>query len=149
MFLPPATQDQLAFGHKDWPTACRELGSRGYADDAARILGSDQSPDKAYVAWWKDQVALCTGEGLAQQAELLATMDARDFLPHVKVPILIMAPTRSQLAVLEGKNSQRELHEMVPGSVLKIVDGVGHEIYVDCAAECQGLYLEFLGGLKN
>ncbi|KAM0805953.1 Alpha/Beta hydrolase protein [Usnea florida] len=149
MFLPLATQKALAFGHGSWPAACRELGSRGYAEGAAEALGTDRLSDKAYLKWWKDQVAMCTGEGLAGHAELLSTMDARDYLGDIEIPMLILAPTKSSLANLDGANSQRELHEKVAGSKLEVVDGTGHEIYVDRAEECQEVYLKFLGGLEK
>ena len=50
--------------------------------------------------------------------------------------MLILAPTKSSLATLDGENSQRELYEKVAGSKLEVVDGAGREIYVDCAEEC-------------
>ena len=80
MFLPIEAQNQLAFGHSSWAAACRELESRGHAEHAANILGTDRMPDKAYLTWWKDQVTMRSGEGLAGHAELLSKMDARDYL---------------------------------------------------------------------
>ena len=149
MLLPIQAQEQLAFGHASWPTACRELGSRAYAVDAAKILGTENLPDKAYVQWWKDQVAACSTEGLAGQAELLSKLDARTFVGDIKSPTLILAPSKSVLANLDGENSQRELQERIPGSKLVVVNGLGHEIYVDCPEECQRAYLEFLADLKK
>ena len=101
------------------------------------------------LKWWKDQVAMCTGEGLAGHAELLSTMDARDYLGGIKIPTLILVPTKSSLANLDGENLQRELHEKVAGSKLEVVDGAGHEIYVDRAEECQEVYLNLLAGLEK
>ncbi|CAD6585730.1 MAG: hypothetical protein ASARMPRED_002295 [Alectoria sarmentosa] len=49
LFLPVATQNSLAFGHGSWPAACRELGARGYAESAAKALGTDNMSDKAYL----------------------------------------------------------------------------------------------------
>ena len=94
-------------------------------------------------------MAMCTGEGLARHAELLSIMDARDYLGDIKIPMLILAPIKSSSANLDGANSQRELHEKVAGSKLEVVDGAGHEIYVDRAEECQEVYLSFLRGLKK
>ena len=149
MLLPLQAQDQLAFGHASWPAACRELGSREYAVHAAKILGTENLPDKAYVQWWKDQVAACSSEGLAGQAELLGTLDARNFVGEIKTPMLILAPSKSVLANLDGENSQRELQKRVPGSELVVVNGLGHEIYVDCPEDCQKAYIEFLADLKR
>ena len=94
-------------------------------------------------------MAICSGEGLAGHADLLSTTDARDYLKDIRVlvPILILAPSSSSLAPLEGIGSQRELHEKVAGSKHEVVHGAGHEIYVDCAEECQKAYLGFLSDL--
>ena len=149
MFLPQAAQDTLAFGHRSWPAACREMGSSAYAANAAKILGTDQMPDKAYVKWWISQVAMCSAEGLAGQAELLGKLDARNFVRDIKVPTLILAPTKSSLANLKGTDSQEELHGKIAGSKLVVIDGVGHEIYVDRPEECQKAFLEFLADLRK
>lgn len=129
MFLPATTQNGLAFGYSRWPAACRELRSRRYVEGAAEALGTDRLSDKAYLSWWKDQVAKCTGKGLAGHAELLSTMNARNCLGDITVPMLILAPAKSRLAVLEGLDSQRELHEKVVWSRLEVVDGTCHEMY--------------------
>jgi pimeloyl-ACP methyl ester carboxylesterase len=148
MYLPPAAQDWLAFGYSSWPAACRELGARGWGIEGLKLLGTDQIADKAYLKWWIDQVALPSGGGLADHAELLAKMDARKFVGDIKVPMLILAPTRSRMAPLDGPDSQRDLQARVKGSKLVVIDGAGHEIYVDRAEECQKAYLEFLAGLR-
>jgi pimeloyl-ACP methyl ester carboxylesterase len=148
MYLPPAAQEWLAFGHSSWPAACRELGARGWGVEGLKLLGIDQVADKAYLEWWIDQVAVPGGDGLADYAGLLAKIDARKFVGDIKVPTLILAPTKSRMAPLDGQDSQRELQARVKGSKLVSIDGAGHEIYVDRADECQKAYLEFLGALK-
>lgn len=74
-------------------------------------------------------------------------MDARDYLKDIRVPMLILAPSSSSLAPLEGKDSQRELYEKVARSKLEVVHGTSHEIYIDCAEECKKAYLGFLSDL--
>ena len=44
--------------------------------------------------------------------------------------MLILAPANSSLATMDGKTSQRELHEKVIGSKPVVIDGAGHEIYL-------------------
>ncbi len=90
-----------------------------------------------------------SGEGLAQHAELLTKLDNRELVEEIEVPMLILAPRNSRMARLEGEDSQMELHERVKRSVLKAIDGKGHEIYVDEAEECQRAFLEFLGSLRK
>ena len=146
MYLPQAAQDLLAFGHSSWPAACRELGSRGWAIAAASVLGTDQIPDKAYVQWWVDQVAVPSGDALADHAELLAKVDARSLVADIKVPMLILAPANSKMTTVED---QRKLQEQVKGSKMVVVHGKGHEIYVDQPEECQRAFLDFLEGLAR
>jgi hypothetical protein len=57
-------------------------------------LGTDQIADKAYVKWWIEQVAVPSGESLADYAELLSNVDAHRFVGDTKVPMLILAPRR-------------------------------------------------------
>jgi len=149
MYLPAAAQEWLAFGHSSWPAAMREMGSRGWAVEGMKLLGTDQIDDKAFLEWWVDEIAIMSGEGLAQHAELLAKLDARTFVGDIKVSMLILAPRNSRMARLEGPDSQTELHERVKGSVIKAINGKGHEIYVDQAEECQRAFLDFSGGLKK
>ena len=75
-------------------------------------------------------MAVPSGEGLADHAELLVKVDAREFVGDIKVPMLILAPTNSRMAPLDGQDSQRELQAKVKGSRIVPIDGVGHEIYV-------------------
>ena len=149
MYLPPAAQEWLAFGHSSWPAACRELGSRGWALEGLKLLGTDQMADKAYLQWWIEQVAVASGDGLADHAELLARMDTRELVKEIHVAMLVLAPTKSRMAPLDGKDSQKELQAKVKGSRLVAIDGAGHEIYVDRAEECQNQYLQFLAALKS
>jgi hypothetical protein len=135
--------------HQHWPQACRSLGCRGYAIHAARILETDHFPDKVYVQWRNDQVSLCSTEGLASQAELLSKLDARSFVRDTKKPMMILAPSQSSLANLEGENSQRELQRRVARSKIVVINGERHEIYIDCPVDCQKSYLNFLANLHE
>ena len=143
-YLPPAALKLFAFDKKDWPTACRELGARGWAEALSRIPGTIPISDPAYLPWYLDQIAVSDGEGLAQYAEFLSTLDARPYLNRIKVPMLILVPTESAAVKVED---QKELSKVVEGSELAIVEGGGHEIYVTQAEKCQNLFLRFLESL--
>ncbi|KAF2462452.1 Alpha/Beta hydrolase protein [Lineolata rhizophorae] len=142
--LPPATQGFLAMGRASWPEACRALGSRGWGQELAKLGGTMSSADDGYRRWWLEQLSVSSGEGLASYAEFLCTLDARPYLGRIKVPMLILAPTRSAATKIE---EQKEVQAQVPGSKLVPIDGAGHEIYVDSAEECQNVYREFLAAL--
>lgn len=139
-YLPQAALEKFAFGLADWPTACRTLGSRGWAEALSRGPGTVPSTDTAYLEWWINQVAQSDGEGLAGYAEFLSTLDSRPFLREVSVPMLILAPKNS--AVMQVKHME-EVAEQVPGAILKVVDVPSHEIYVTGAEQCQAEAMKF------
>jgi pimeloyl-ACP methyl ester carboxylesterase len=139
--LPPQALELFAFGRKDWPSACRELGARGWAEEMARVPGTIPIADAEYLPWYLDQIAISSGEGLAQYAEFLGTVDARPFLKKIKTPMLVLCPTESVAVKVE---EQRTLAEEVERCTLELVEGGGHEIYVTRAEVCQELFLKFL-----
>lgn len=145
-YLPPAATNLFAFGHQDWPTACRELGARGWAEKLSQVPGTVSVPEPAYLQWWIDQISLSSAEGLAGYAEFLCTLDARPFLKRIKTPILILAPANSAATTVE---EQRGIQRLVEGARLEVIHGKGHEIYVDMAEECQKAVLSFLSGLSG
>jgi pimeloyl-ACP methyl ester carboxylesterase len=144
--LPPPALKLFAFDRKDWPTACRELGSRGWAEALSRIPGTIPIADPKYLPWYLDQIAISDGEGLAQYAELLSGLDARPSLPQIRVPMLVLAPTESVAVRIED---QKALANSIKGCKLVLVEGGGHEIYVTRADECQKVFLDFLVVLKQ
>ncbi|KAF2000988.1 alpha/beta-hydrolase [Amniculicola lignicola CBS 123094] len=142
-YLPPAALQLFAFDKKDWPTACRELGSRGWALALSNIPGTIPIQDPDYLPWYLSQIAISNGEGLAQYAGFLSTLDARPYLAQIKVPMLILAPSQSAATKVE----EQEMIAEETGGKLKVIDGPGHEIYVTMAEECQKEFLEFLDGV--
>ncbi|GAB7349173.1 hypothetical protein MBLNU459_g8108t1 [Dothideomycetes sp. NU459] len=144
-YLPPPALELFAFGHESWPTACRQLGSRGWGEALSRVPGTVSVPDPEYIKWWIEQVAISSGEGLAGYAQFLSTLDGRPFLKQIKLPMLILAPANSAATKL---TEQRDIQSQVAGSKLEVVNGKGHEIYVEVPEQCQKAVLEFLGGLN-
>lgn len=148
LYMPAAAQEMLAFGHKDWPAACRELGSRGWGEAVLKVLGGDQAPDKEFLKWWLDQVSVPSGDGLGDHAVLLCdkSFDARRIMNDIKVPMLMLTPGNSKLVNIDEQN---QLRDAVEGARMEIVTGLGHEIYLDQAESCQQIYLEFLKNLAG
>jgi pimeloyl-ACP methyl ester carboxylesterase len=144
--LPPPALKLFAFDKHDWPTACRELGSRGWAEALSQIPGTIPTSDPAYLPWYLDEIAISDGEGLAQYAEFLSTLDARPFLSQIRVPVLVLTPTESAAVKVEDM-------EALAGGVercrLALVKGGGHEIYTTRADRCQSVFLDFLDGLQS
>jgi pimeloyl-ACP methyl ester carboxylesterase len=142
--LPPVALKLFAFEEHDWPAACRKLGSRGWAEALSKIPGTIPISDPDYLPWYLDQIAISDGEGLAQYAEFLSTLDARPFLSQIQVPMLILAPTESAAVRVEDT---RALVESVEACRLVLVEGGGHEIYTTRAERCQSVFMKFLGSL--
>jgi pimeloyl-ACP methyl ester carboxylesterase len=143
-YLPPQALKLFAFDRPDWPTACRELGSRGWAEALSRIPGTIPISDTDYLPWYLDQIAISDGEGLAQYAEFLSTLDARPFLSQIRVPMLVLVPTESVAVRIED---QKALADSIQGCSLALVEGGGHEIYVTRPNKCQSIFLDFLEAL--
>lgn len=142
--LPPKALSLFAFSHSDWPTACRSLGSRGWAESLTKVPGTVRNSDPRYLNWWIDQAALSSSEGLAGYAQFLSRLDARDYLPLIRIPMLILAPTNSAAISMED---QEKIRAEVPGCQLVKVNGAGHEIYTENAIECQDAFLAFLNDI--
>ncbi|KNG47598.1 mitochondrial carrier protein [Stemphylium lycopersici] len=144
-YLPPPALQLFAFDKKDWPSACRELGSRGWAEALSRIPGTIPVSDANYLPWYLDQIGVSDGEGLAQYAGFLSTLDARPWLDKITVPTLILSPTQSAAVKVEDMEA---LQKTIQKSMLVLIDGPGHEIYVTQAEKCQEAFLRFLEDLK-
>lgn len=143
-YLPEAALSLFAFGKSSWPAACRELGARGWGEALSKVPGTMSVPDPEYAQWWIEQVGLSTGEGLAGYAEFLSKIDSRPYLELIKVPMLILAPSRSAATKLE---EQRSIEAKVAGAQLVVINGTGHEIYVEMPEECQRAFGDFLASL--
>lgn len=145
-YLPPSALSLFAFNHPDWPTACRALGARGWTEALSKIPGTIPISDPAYLPWYLSRISVSEGEGLAQYAEFLMTLDARPYLKDIKVPTLVLAPKNSVATSVE---EQEGLVRSIEGARLEVVDAVGHEIYVTGAETCQRAFLGFLENLHT
>lgn len=141
-YLPPKALEMFAVGQPaSWPEACRTLGSRGWAEALAELPGTVCVDEDGYVAWWVDQVARSTGDGLAGYAEFLSQLDARPFLSCIRVPVLILAPRSS--AVVSVADMEELARQIGASANLVVIDAPGHEIYVSGADQCQAAVLKF------
>jgi len=142
--LPQPALDFFSFGHKDWPTACRVMGSKGWATALSKATGTVTSSDPDYVEWWINQVSVSDGDGLAGYAKFLSTLDAREFLGKISVPMLILAPKHSAVMSVDQMEG---VAAKVAGSRLAVIDAPGHEIYTTGAIQCQAATMEFWNSL--
>lgn len=142
--LPPSAQTEWALGLESWEAACRAMGPQAYFQALAKMPGGVGQPDPAYTTWWLEQVAINSSEGWARYARFLSTFEIRPLYKDIvdsKMPLLILAPTKSRNTPFEDQEAQRD---HLPGCTFVVVDGQGHEIFVDKAELCQKAVLEFL-----
>jgi pimeloyl-ACP methyl ester carboxylesterase len=71
--------------------------------------------------------------------------DTSPLLPQVKVPTLVLAPSRSPITWL---SDQIKMRTLIPNARIAVVEGSGHEIYVDRAEECIEAFKKFLHSLN-
>ena len=147
--LPASFLKEQAQGREDWETACRTMGTKGIMRGLANMPGGLGQTDQEYSKWWMEQVGLTRAEGLARYAKFLSSLDVRQFhqgIREAKLPVLILAPTRSRNTNLED---QMKYKETIPDCRIVEIDGRGHEIFVDKAEECQKTLLDFLREVKK
>lgn len=65
-------------------------------------------------------------------------------LPQITVPTLVLAPARSPITPL---TDQITMHTLIANARIAVVEGPGHEIYVDEPAECLNALRKFLRSL--
>lgn len=144
--LPPAAQKMFAFECTDWPTACLQLGSRGWAQSLASVPGTVSMSEVGYMDWWIEQASKSSSEGLAGYADFLCKVDCSPYLHQINLPTLILAPMRSAATTIED---QKNIQARIPGSKLVFIDAPGHEIYVQEPEACQEAFLKFLETLAT
>jgi len=132
--LPHARLDNLvkATGHKnmgnaldnmpiaDWVRANLQTGS-------LTTLGPDHT--RWIIAEWeKNPVHVLKGI-----IGMLPSVDLSEMLPKIAVPTLLLCPARSMLTT---PREQTKMRDMIPLGRMEVIDGSGHEIYVDQAPAC-------------
>jgi pimeloyl-ACP methyl ester carboxylesterase len=110
------------------------------------MSGTVSVPDKEYIKWWVDEVAVSDSKGLAGYADLLCKVDCRDFLEDINVPTLILAPIRSAVTSVE---EQKNIQARIPGAELELIDASGYDIYVEKPEACQVVFLRFVQSLPR
>jgi len=71
--------------------------------------------------------------------------DVTDLLPQIRVLTLLLAPARSSFAPL---SEQVKIRDTISGAQIAMIDGRGHEIYVDEPEACTAALLKFLRSLE-
>jgi pimeloyl-ACP methyl ester carboxylesterase len=143
--IGPAAQKLFAFGRQSWQSALMEMGSEGWARELLSRPGTFPSADPAQIEWAIRQFGRASAGSLAGYSTVISTTDISRLLPEVKVPALILAPTRSAATSLDEQDS---IAAALPQSEIVQIDGAGHEIYIDRPAECISALRRFLAAFR-
>lgn len=142
--IGPAAQRLFSFGRDSWQKALLEMGSEGWARELLSHPGTFPSSDPAQIEWAIHQFGRASARSLAGYSTVISTTNITPLLPQVKVPALVLAPTRSAATSIE---EQESIAAALPQSEIVQIDGAGHEIYIDRANECVAALRQFLAGL--
>jgi pimeloyl-ACP methyl ester carboxylesterase len=142
--IGPAAQQFFAFGHADWQTAFRELGSEGWARALASQAGTVPQHEADYREWAIREMGRTPVHVLEGYSRVVSELDVTPLLPQVAAPTLILAPTHSAATPL---SEQVELRDAIPGARFAAVEAPSHEIYVDEPVQCTEALRLFLRSL--
>jgi pimeloyl-ACP methyl ester carboxylesterase len=144
--IPPRVQKMFALGYEDWPTALGKLGSGGWARALMESGGGLTGGNPAHMQWVIEQWARTPTHVLQGLCRAVPTVDVAPLLPQIKVPTLILAPANSALEPLKAQVAMRDA---IQGARIAVIDGKGHEIYVDQPEACAAALLKFINSLSS
>lgn len=101
----------------------------------------EQKPDIIEERVSKQLEYPTSAHGATRQAEAVAGHDTYELLPKIKVPTLVIAGDNDRLIPVENS---RILASRIPGAELAIIEGAGHEFFIEAAEEANRTILDFL-----
>jgi pimeloyl-ACP methyl ester carboxylesterase len=144
--VPQSVQRHFSLGYADWHTALGALGSGGWAKalmERGGLAGGDVAP--ARQDWIVQEWAKTPTHVLQGMCRLVPGLNVSSLLPEVHVPTLLLAPARSAFSPLA---EQVQVRDAIPGARIAVIEGRGHEIYVDNPEDCIATLLSFLRSLQ-
>jgi pimeloyl-ACP methyl ester carboxylesterase len=142
--IPPRVQKVFSLGYEDWPTALGKLGSGGWAKALMESGGGLTGGDPARTQWVINEWAKIPTHVLQGLCRAVPSVDVAPLLAQVKVPTLVLAPANSTYEPLKAQVAMRDT---IPGARIAVIDGKGHEIYVDEPEACAAAVLKFIRSL--
>jgi pimeloyl-ACP methyl ester carboxylesterase len=139
------SEDRLSAGGTDRTTALREQGVGAWAEGLmvpGKFAGLDGEPERRewlIGEWGKTPTHVATA-----LMECVMGFEVESLLGELEVPTLVLAPARSALQPLGG---QVAIRDAINGARIAVIDGPGHEIYIDRPGECAAALRTFLNGL--
>lgn len=118
-------------------------------------LGTDQAKEtnemgrfsgSGYLQWYEEMLRKHNVEGVAKYCDFVANVDVSGLLEQIKVPTLIVAPTKSMASPLA---LNEEMARRISDSRLVIIPGVGHMVYIDEPEKTCSAILDWLKDLRS
>ena len=126
--IGPAGQAFFAGRHATWQDALAALGARGWIEWLLSQPGTAVTDSVEERAWVVDQMARTSTATMIGYSRVISETDVAPLLPGIDTPTLVLAPTRSAAAPLEG---QRAIAAALPNGRLAVIDAKAHEVYWD------------------
>ena len=143
--IRPHIQKLFALDYEDWPAALGKLGSGGWARALIQRGAGLAAEDSAHLRWVIDQWTKTPTHVLQGLCRLVPSLDVEPLLSQVRVPTLVLAPANSPLTPL---SEQLMIRDRIPGARIAVIEGSGHEIYVESPQECMDAVLKFIHSLE-
>lgn len=143
--IRPPIQKLFAVGYEDWPTALGTLGSGGWVKALMEQGGGLAGANPAHLDWVIKEWSKTPTHVLQGLCRLVPSVDITPLLPQVKVPTLVLAPAHSPITPL---TEQVLIRDSIPGARIVVIDGRGHEIYVDDPEGCTSAAMKFWRSLS-
>jgi pimeloyl-ACP methyl ester carboxylesterase len=142
--IRPPIQKMFALGYPDWSTALGTLGPGGWVKALMEQGGGLVGTNPAHTDWVIAEWSKTPTHVLQGLCRMVPGVDVTPLLSQVKVPTLILAPAHSPLLPL---TEQVMMRDTIPGARIAVIEGRGHEIYVDKPEECTAALMKFLRSL--
>jgi pimeloyl-ACP methyl ester carboxylesterase len=138
--IRPSARTALTGGERELGSELARLGGGGWVKVLIehKVI-SGKSPE--HIEWVVKEWSKTPTHVLRGINRMLASADITPLLPQVKVPTLVLAPSRSPLTSL---GDQLTIRTSIPDARIAVVEGPSHEIYVDEPEQCISAFLNFL-----
>ncbi|WP_340313747.1 alpha/beta fold hydrolase [Rhizorhabdus argentea] len=100
----------------------------------------------AHEKWLRAEWRKNRSENLAALARLFPSIDLTPAVSTLEMPTLILAPANSRTAPL---SDQQKMHDLVPDSRIKVIEGTGHELFFEKFDECIAAVTSFLRSVEK
>lgn len=90
----------------------------------------------------KKRIAINSPAAIGRATDACLAMDLKSQIPEIALPTLVVSGRKDVFTPL---HLAEQIHRSIRGSEWKILEGVGHNLYIEKAAELSEVVLEFLG----